>query len=233
VSGAVQTSTPGSAIRALFDHIASDYDRFNAWASLGLHQKWRAALFRRLPRGARVLDIATGTGDVALLAAQAGCSVVGLDFSERMLAEARRKDPRERIQWVNGSAEKLPFSDQSFDCVTSAFALRNLRGVISAVFAENLRVLRPGGKALHLDFGRPRSFFYRWGHAAHLRVGIPLIGRWVCGKRWPGGYLGSTIREFYAPEQVVGLLRQAGFSEARNIPLACGVVQLFEGIKGC
>src|SRR6266403_1633630 len=78
-----------SNIRSMFDRIASDYDRFNAWASLGLHQHWRKALIRRVPEGARVLDIATGTGDVAFLAAQSGHAVVGLDFSERMLSQAK------------------------------------------------------------------------------------------------------------------------------------------------
>ena len=92
VPPATATPAAGSNIRSMFDRIASDYDRFNAWASLGLHQHWRRTLLRRVPKGARVLDIATGTGDVAFLAAQAGHAVIGMDFSERMLAKAREKD---------------------------------------------------------------------------------------------------------------------------------------------
>src|ERR1017187_5050267 len=91
LSPAALAPITGFHIRAMFDRIASDYDRFNAWASLGLHRHWRRELLRRMPADARVLDIATGTGDVAFLAAQAGHSVVGLDFSERMLAIARKK----------------------------------------------------------------------------------------------------------------------------------------------
>jgi demethylmenaquinone methyltransferase/2-methoxy-6-polyprenyl-1,4-benzoquinol methylase len=217
----------------MFDRIASDYDRFNAWASLGLHQHWRRTLLRRVLAGARVLDIATGTGDVAFLAAQYGHTVVGLDFSERMLAIAREKDPDGRIRWINGSADRLPFSDRSFDCITSAFALRNLRGCLEAVFKENIRVLRGGGKVLHMDFGRPDSALSRLGHQVHLSFGIPLIGQWVCGERWPKGYLENTIRDFYEPREVAELLDRAGFRQVRYTPLSFGVVQIYEGTKPC
>jgi len=231
VSPAVATPATGSNIRSMFDRIASDYDRFNAWASLGLHQHWRRTLLRRVPAGGRVLDIATGTGDVAFLAAQAGHAVIGLDFSERMLAKAKEKDKANKVRWMNGSADRLPFSDRSFDCITSAFALRNLRGCLEAVLKENFRVLRNGGKVVHMDFGRPTSAFSRWGHQVHLTFGVPLIGQWVCGERWPKGYLENTIREFYEPKQVTELLERAGFSNVRHTPLLFGVVQLFEGTK--
>jgi len=237
-STAVPTTGPG--IRAMFDRIAADYDRFNAWASLGLHQHWRRGLVKRIPLGARVLDIATGTGDVAFLAAQAGHTVVGLDFSERMLAKAREKEETagqpaagRQIRWMNGSADRLPFSDRSFDCITSAFGLRNLRGCLGAVFKENFRVLRPNGKILHMDFGRPGSAWSRLGHQVHLTFGIPLIGQWICGNRWPKGYLENTIREFFEPQQVVEFLSAAGFSNIRVHDLAFGAVLLYEGTKTC
>src|SRR5690349_20461677 len=99
VPSAVQSTPTGTNIRAMFDRIASDYDRFNALASLGLDQRWCRALLARIPAQARVLDIATGTGDVAFLAAQDGHSVVGLDFSERMLTKAREKDAEGKIKW--------------------------------------------------------------------------------------------------------------------------------------
>jgi demethylmenaquinone methyltransferase/2-methoxy-6-polyprenyl-1,4-benzoquinol methylase len=223
----------GSQIRSMFDRIASDYDRFNAWASLGLHQHWRKALVRRIPEGDRVLDIATGTGDVAFLAAHAGHAVVGLDFSERMLAQAKGKDKEGRVRWMNGSADRLPFSDRSFGCITSAFALRNLRGCLAGVFSENYRVLRKEGKVLHMDFGRPTSPLSRWGHQVHLSFGVPLIGQWVCKEKWPKGYLETTIREFFEPSEVVHMLEDAGFEDVRHTPLSFGVVQLFEGTKKC
>src|SRR5258708_38064128 len=130
VPPAVAPVQAGSHIRSMFDRIATEYDRFNAWASVGLDKHWRKTLIARVRKNARVLDIATGTGDVAFLAAQAGHAVVGLDFSERMLEQARTKDKEGRIRWMNGSADKLPFSDRSFGCITSAFALRNIRGCL-------------------------------------------------------------------------------------------------------
>jgi demethylmenaquinone methyltransferase/2-methoxy-6-polyprenyl-1,4-benzoquinol methylase len=217
----------------MFDRIAADYDRFNAWASLGLHQHWRRVLLGYVPLGARVLDIATGTGDVAFLAAQSGHTVVGLDFSERMLDKAREKDKEGRIRWMNGSADRLPFSDRSFDCITSAFALRNLRGCLEVALKENFRVLREGGKVLHMDFGRPNSPISRLGHRVHMSLGIPLIGQWVCGDRWPKGYLEGTIRDFYDPPQVAELLARTGFSDVHYRPLAFGAVQIYEGTKRC
>jgi demethylmenaquinone methyltransferase/2-methoxy-6-polyprenyl-1,4-benzoquinol methylase len=228
-----QTMTPPGAVRAIFDGIAPAYDRFNAWASLGLHQQWRKALVWRIPPGARVLDIATGTGDVAFLAAERGHEVAGLDFAEGMLMIAREKDKTGRIRWVQGMADRLPFSDRSFGCVTSAFALRNLRPSLDGVFKESFRILRTGGKALHLDFGRPQSAMIRWVYRLYLAFGIPLIGQVVCGARWPKGYLEGTIREFCEPEELEGRLRAVGFSEVRHTPLTGGIVQLYEGTKAC
>ncbi len=233
VPSAVSTdpSNPGAAIRAMFDAIAPDYDRFNAWASLGQHARWRRALVARIPARAQVLDIATGTGDVAFEASAGGHEVVGLDFSESMLERARAKDDRERIRWVAASADRTPFPDRAFDAVTSAFALRNLRKILDAVLRENFRVLRSGGKVLHLDFGRPRAALLRWGHRMHLRFGVPVLGQWICGARWPKGYLESTIEAFYEPEEVEEKLRAAGFTEVNHRPLLWGVVQLYEGTK--
>ena len=229
-SSAVPIPT-GPSVRAMFDNIASQYDRFNAVASLGLHQHWRRSLVRRIPKGARVLDLATGTGDVAFLAAAEGHDVVGLDFSENMLAKAREKDTQSKIRWISASADRLPFSDRSFGCVTSAFALRNLRSILDKAFQENFRVLKSEGRILHLDFGRPKPGFFRWGHRMHMAIGVPLIGQWLCGSKWPKGYLETTISEFYEPSEVMGKLQKAGFTEVRHSSLLSGVVQLYEGIK--
>jgi demethylmenaquinone methyltransferase/2-methoxy-6-polyprenyl-1,4-benzoquinol methylase len=229
-SNAVPLS-PGLTVRAMFDNIAAQYDRFNALASLGLHQHWRRSLVRRIPSGVRVLDLATGTGDVAFLAAKDGHEVVGADFSENMLAKAREKDPASKIRWISASAERLPFSDRSFGCVTSAFALRNLRSCLDEAFSENFRVLTNQGTVLHLDFGRPKSGFFRLGHRAHMAFGVPLIGQWLCGAQWPKGYLETTINQFYEPVEVEEKLKKAGFIQVTHTSLLSGVVQLFEGKK--
>ena len=215
----------------MFDGIAPQYDRFNAWASFGLHHYWRRQLLRRVPDGVRVLDIATGTGDVALLANANGHDVVGLDFSAAMIDRARAKDQAKAIRWMVGSADKLPFSDQSFGCITSAFALRNFWTSLDKVFKENQRVLKRGGKVVHMDFGRPDSPFFRWGHRMHMAYGVPKIGRWLCGEKWPGGYLESTIDQFYEPAELVRRLKSAGFENVTQTPLLWGIIRLYQGTK--
>jgi demethylmenaquinone methyltransferase/2-methoxy-6-polyprenyl-1,4-benzoquinol methylase len=226
-----ETIAPPATVQAIFNRIAPDYDRFNAWASFGLHHSWRESLVREIPHGARVLDIATGTGDVAFLARSRGNDVVGLDFSERMIAHARAKDTAGDILWMVGSADQLPFAERSFGAVTSAFALRNFRSCLEAVFLDTLRVLKSGGVALHLDFGRPRFPLMRWGHRMHLTYGIPLIGRWLCGERWPQGYLETTIEQFYEPQDVERQMSAAGFKDVSHQSIFGGVVQLYRGTK--
>ena len=145
----------------MFDRIASDYDRFNAWASLGLHQHWRRALFKHAPaRSAypRYCDRDGRCGFSGRPVRAYGCRAGFFRTDARQSAGKRPGSgpPSARqIRWMNGSADRLPFSDRSFECITSAFALRNLRGCLEAVFKENFRVLRAGGKVLHMDFGRP------------------------------------------------------------------------------
>ena len=127
----------------------------------------------------------------------------------------------------------FPFPERRFDCITSAFALRNMRGCLEAVFRETFRVLTSGGLALHLDFGRPRFPVMRWGHRLHTRVSVPLIGRLVYRGRWPQGYLENTIRDFFEPSQVEDRLEAAGFINVSHAPLLGGVVQLYRGTKAC
>jgi demethylmenaquinone methyltransferase / 2-methoxy-6-polyprenyl-1,4-benzoquinol methylase len=220
-------------VQAMFDNIAPEYDRFNALASLGMHQRWRRTMVRALPPGARVLDIATGTGDVAFMARGQGHEVVGLDFAAKMIERARSKDRYGSITWLTASADAIPCPDASFGAVTSAFALRNFRTRLPAVFAETFRVLKKGGVALHLDFGRPRQALMRLGHQAHLNWGVPLIGRILCGQRWPQGYLENTIAQFYTPTEVEDQLEAAGFVNVSHRPILGGVVNLYRGTKAC
>lgn len=188
-------------------------------------------MVNQIPPGSHVLDLATGTGEVAFLEHASGHAVAGIDFSRLMLAKAREKDPRGSIQWVLGSADCLPFGNQTFGCVTSAFALRNFGSLVGQVFKESFRVLKTGGRALHLDFGRPTSRLSRWGHRLHLRAGIPLIGRWICGELWPKQYLEKTIEFFYDPAEVEKRLADAGFSDVHHTSFCCGAVVLYQGTK--
>jgi demethylmenaquinone methyltransferase/2-methoxy-6-polyprenyl-1,4-benzoquinol methylase len=229
----VESIAQPAAVREMFDRIAPQYDRFNALASLGLHQGWRKTLVQEIPAGSRVLDIATGTGDLAFMEREYGHDVTGLDFSQAMIDRARAKDKAGSIQWVAASADALPFAADAFDAVTSAFALRNIRTRLSEVFKENFRVLRPGGRVLHLDFGRPRFPLMRWGHRLHMNLGVPLIGKLLCGDRWPKGYLENTIDGFFSPSEVEDYLEHAGFVNVSHQPVMNGVVHLYRGTRAC
>ena len=219
-------------VRAMFDRIAPEYDRFNALASFGMHRGWRETLVGQIPPCVDVLDVATGTGDIAIAARDQGHQVIGLDFSQAMIRRAQTKDPNNSIRWVVGSADQLPFAENSFGCITSAFALRNFRG-LDAVFRESYRVLLPGGRVLHMDFGRPKQPLLRLGCRLHMTWGVSLIGRMLFGERWPKDYLAKTIDQFLEPAEVEDCLEAAGFINVRRQPLFGGVVQIYKGTKPC
>lgn len=171
-----------------------------------------------------------GTGDLAVAAHQKGAfQVVGIDPASAMLAQARLKDAS--IQWIEGSAENLPFSNGVFTVVMSAFVLRNLRGILDASLREFHRVLRPGGRFLALDLTRPKNPLIGAIHRFYLRWGVQWMGRLICGSRWPENYLKDTIQTFMSPAEIVGKLSQAGFQNTKATPLFFGVVHLIEGSK--
>lgn len=211
---------PGSG--AMFDRIAARYDLLNRVISLGLDRGWRRALIeetrRDAPPGA-LLDLATGTGDVAILAAASGLEVVGLDPSAEMLREARRKAPGLRFEL--GSAEALPFVDGSFAMATMAFGIRNVADRPRAL-AELARVLVPGGRLGILELGEPEGRLAR----AHVHGVVPRLGAWLSG-RAEYAYLARSIAAFPPPEVFVETIRAAGFVDVRARPLGLGAVQLF------
>ena len=217
---------PVEGVRAMFDRIAPVYDAMNRLMTAGLDRRWRAATVREAVRaGDRVLDACCGTGDLAVAALHAGAGeVVGLDFSERMLERARRKEPR--IEWLRGDVLALPFDDASFDAATVGFGIRNVDD-LGAGLGELRRVLKPGGRLGILEITTPRGalapFFRLWFD----RV-IPLLGRVL-----PGGraytYLPASVRRFPRPEELAAILRDAGFGEVRFRLFAGGIVALHVG----
>jgi demethylmenaquinone methyltransferase/2-methoxy-6-polyprenyl-1,4-benzoquinol methylase len=199
------------AVRDMFDRIAPVYDLMNRAMSLGLDVRWRRMTARAVVRpGDRVLDVCCGTGDLALADRQAGGDVTGLDFSERMLARARRKS--DAIEWIRGDATALPFPEEAFDAVTVGFGVRNLEDLEHGL-RELARVLRPGGRLGCLEITRPRGmlrpFFRLWFDGL-----VPLAGRVL-----PGGsaytYLPASVRRFPGPEDLAGAMERAGFSAIR------------------
>jgi demethylmenaquinone methyltransferase/2-methoxy-6-polyprenyl-1,4-benzoquinol methylase len=216
--------------RALFAPLGPTYDRYASTLSFGQDPRWRRFLVSRIEArsGDTVLDVATGTGAVAQeLLSQKGCSVVGLDQSPEMLAEARRRLP-EDVTLVEGTAERLPFEDASFDALTFTYLLRYVSDP-AATMRELARVVRPGGTIAGLEFAVPHGV-WRPLWELYVRVGLPLAGRAISpGWAGVGDFLGPSIRNFYAewPEaRLVELWRAAGIGDvrARRLSLGGGIV---------
>ena len=215
-------------VRSMFDRISPVYDAMNRLMTAGLDRRWRRLTAAAVVRpGDRVLDACCGTGDLALAARDAGGEVTGLDFSEAMLARARRKSSA--IAWISGDVLALPFPDESFDVVTIGFGLRNVPD-LEAGLRELARVTRsPGGRLACLDITRPRGllgpFFRLWFDTL-----IPLAGRVL-----PGGgaytYLPASVRRFPGPEDLATALERAGFARVSWRLLAGGIVSLHVATK--
>jgi demethylmenaquinone methyltransferase/2-methoxy-6-polyprenyl-1,4-benzoquinol methylase len=213
------------AVRTMFDRIAPVYDAMNRVMTAGLDVRWRrltAAAAVRL--GDRVLDAACGTGDLAIADRKAGAShVTGLDFSERMLARARKKAP---LEWVQGDLLALPFEDASYDAATVGFGVRNVADLERAL-RELRRVLRPGGRLAILEITQPRGplrpFFSLWFD----RV-VPALGKVL-----PGGaayaYLPASVKRFPPAEELAELMRTCGFGDVRFRLLGGTIVALHSG----
>ena len=213
---------PADGVRRMFDRIAPVYDAMNRVMTAGLDRRWRAITAEEAVRpGDRVLDACCGTGDLALAARGRGAVVVGLDFSERMLDQARRKSGE--VDWVQGDVLALPFDDASFDAVTVGFGVRNVED-LEAGLQELRRVLRPGGRIGILEITTPRGAlapFYRLWFDRF----VPLLGKIL-----PGGsaytYLPASVRRFPGPEELAALLQAGGFAAVRFRRFAGGIVAL-------
>jgi demethylmenaquinone methyltransferase/2-methoxy-6-polyprenyl-1,4-benzoquinol methylase len=215
------TLAPG-AVEAMFDRISPVYDPMNRLMTAGLDRRWRRLTVGAVVRpGNRVLDACCGTGDLALEGARAGGRVTGLDFSERMLARARRKS--RAVEWVRGDVLALPFADESFDTATVGFGIRNVED-LGLGLRELARVIKPGGRLGCLEITRPqgllRPFFALWFDGL-----VPLAGKVL-----PGGeayaYLPASVRRFPGPEELGEAMRGAGFGEVGWRRLGGGIVAL-------
>ncbi len=207
-------------VNALFDRIARRYDRVNDWQSFGLHRLWKRALLAqaRVQPGDAFLDLCCGTGDIALGLARRGAKVTGLDFSEPMLEAARRRCASAGVagvRWVRGDAQHTPFPDGAFDGATISYGLRNLADW-PAGLAEMIRVLRPGGRLLILDFGKPSNRLWRRLYFAYLRRLVPQLGRWFCGDADAYAYILESLDHYPAQAGVTLELENRG---CRNLRL--------------
>lgn len=223
-------------VRAMFDRIASFYDVMNSVMTAGLHHRWRAraADLARVGPGARVLDVATGTGDLAVeLRRRVGPEgeVVGTDFSEEMLARARQKAAAGGLDIVFewGNALELPYATDGFDAATVGFGARNFSDLDRGL-AEMTRVVRPGGRVVVLEITTPTkpplSTFYRlWFDTV-----VPVIGR-LTGEEEAYTYLPSSVKRFPGPHELAATMDRAGLADISYVLTAGGIIAIHAGTK--
>jgi demethylmenaquinone methyltransferase/2-methoxy-6-polyprenyl-1,4-benzoquinol methylase len=222
---------------ALFASIAPSYDKINRLLSLGQDQNWRKYALARaqVPPGGKLLDIATGTGDVALLAADqlADAQIVGADLTLAMLdvawGKAQKKAAR-RIHWVNSDGLALAFPSDTFDAVISVFMLRNIPDVLQAL-VEQVRVVRPGGRVVCLEMTWPQRFPMTWFFRLYFFGVAPLLGQLIAKNRAAYIYLPQSVKRFPAPEVTTRVMEAAGLREVSWELKMLGTVAVFVGIK--
>ena len=213
----------------MFDRIAGPYDLMNSVMTAGLHHRWRerAADLARVGPGSRALDVATGTGDLAIELASRGADVVGSDFSDGMLDVARRKAPA--LTWEQGNALALPYPDASFDAATVGFGARNFSDLPQGL-REMARVVRPGGRVVVLEITTPQkpplsTFFSLWFD----RI-VPMLGK-LAKEPEAYTYLPSSVKRFPDPQALGGELAAAGLRDVRWVLTAGGIIALHSGTK--
>ena len=218
---------PEGQVRSMFDRIAGVYDLMNQVMTVGLHHQWRrrAADLAEIGPGSKVLDVATGTGDLAVELASRGAQVVGSDFSEEMLLQARSKAPAIAFEWAN--ALELPYEDDRFDAATVGFGARNFSDLSRGV-GEMARVVRPGGKVVILEITTPTkpplsTFFHVWFDTV-----VPALGK-VAGDSDAYEYLPNSVKRFPGPRGLADVMHGAGLKDIRWILTAGGIIALHVG----
>jgi demethylmenaquinone methyltransferase / 2-methoxy-6-polyprenyl-1,4-benzoquinol methylase len=220
---------PETQVQAMFDRIARVYDRMNGLMTVGMHHRWRerAVDLARVGPGSRALDVATGTGDLAMALRARGADVVAMDFSERMLEIARAKAPG--IRFEAGNALALPYADGEFDAVTVGFGARNFSD-LGLGLREMARVARPGGRVVVLEITTPQKPPLSWFFRLWFDRVVPRLGR-LAGDSDAYSYLPSSVRRFPDPEALAGELAAAGLTDVRWVLTAGGIIALHAGTR--
>jgi demethylmenaquinone methyltransferase / 2-methoxy-6-polyprenyl-1,4-benzoquinol methylase len=222
-------------VEAMFDTIAPRYDLLNRVLSMGIDQRWRTLAVKMLgevqPR--RILDVATGTADLAIKALQLNPEkVIGVDISEEMLRVGRKKiearGEQSRIELRRGDSERLPFSDNQFDGALVAFGVRNFEN-LDLGLSEIRRVLRPGGRLVVLEFSRPRTFPVKQAYGMYSRHILPRIGGAISGDKGAYAYLPESVAVFPDGGAFLERMGRAGFANLQWKPLTFGIASLYGG----
>ena len=228
--------TKKEEVREMFDNIAPKYDLLNHTLSMSIDRVWRRRVVGEVRRAkpGRILDVATGTGDLAIAMARRirDVQVLGVDLSEQMLAVARRKIEARgldgRIVLDRGDAERLAVADASVDVATVAFGVRNF-GDLGAGLRELARTIKPGGKVVILEFSRPRNRVFRALYEFYSYKILPRIGGLVSRDQRAYEYLPASVGEFPAPEEFMAMMARAGFRNCRARSQSFGIAQIYIG----
>ncbi|MCX6304935.1 MAG: bifunctional demethylmenaquinone methyltransferase/2-methoxy-6-polyprenyl-1,4-benzoquinol methylase UbiE [Bacteroidetes bacterium] len=224
-------------VRVMFDDISSKYDFLNHFLSFGIDRVWRKKLVSLLGqrKPVTVLDVATGTGDLAIaIAALKPEKITGIDISAKMLEIGRQKliekGLNKLITLQQADAEKIPFSDNSFDAITVAFGVRNYEH-LELGLTEMSRVLRPGGVMLILEFSHPESFPMKQLYAIYSRYIIPLTGRLISGNTTAYSYLPESVAAFPSGKNFLDILQKVGLKNTRQLSLSMGIASIYMAEK--
>jgi len=222
----------------LFATIARRYDLINDIQSFGIHRRWKKRVvgLTRIEPGEQALDLCCGTGDLTLALAEKGAHVTGLDFSEPMLEVARKKAARfdatggaklssANIQFIQGDAQQIPFPENSVDVLTIGYGLRNLSD-LDAGLRDMLRVTKPGGRFVALEFGKPANAAWRAIYFGYLKFTLPVFGKVFCGNSAAYAYILESLSHYPAQQGVAEKLTQVGWRNVRIINLIGGVMSI-------
>ncbi|MEO8288757.1 MAG: class I SAM-dependent methyltransferase [Chloroflexota bacterium] len=242
-TAAVPTSNPDASLQGeekaryvngMFTRISRRYDFMNILMSLGQDGMWRRYTVRKArPRqGGLALDVATGTGRIAQEFARRGTRAVGIDFTLSMMEQGRHDGVglEEPVYFAGADALHLPFDDDTFDCVTTGFAMRNVIDIEGA-FREMRRVVKPGGRVVCLEVGRPRSAITRFFHGIYTGRIMPLLGKVIAGDKDAYTYLPSSMGKYPPPPELARIMRSAGLRFVEYRQLTFGAVAVHSGTK--
>lgn len=225
-------------VEQMFDNISGNYDGLNRVISFGIDVKWRKKVVKLVEEQNpdSILDIATGTGDLAINLAPSGASeIVGLDISNGMLEVGRKKIAAkglsDKIKMVQANSEALPFEDNSFDAITVAFGVRNFENLEKGL-SEILRVLKPKGIFVVLETSVPTKFPFKQGYNFHTKTLLPLIGKLFSKDKVAYSYLSESAASFPYGEKFNNILRQTGFISVEDLPQTFGVATIYKASKG-
>ena len=234
-----QEQTKKEQVEEMFDNIAPTYDRLNHIMSLNIDRIWRRRVMRIIRRAKpqRIMDVATGTGDLAIAMARKvnEAHILGVDLSEEMLSEARKKIKRleleKRITLEKGDAENLTMvASESVDAATVAFGVRNFENIERGL-SEICRTLRPGGKLVVLEFSMPKNRLVRWVYRQYAHRLLPRIGGMISKDKQAYTYLPDSVEEFPAPERFAEILKGVGFKSVKLSSQSFGIAYIYDATK--